>query len=115
MGIILDITVTHLQGADIWVGMWPPSFRQILKSRFGNSSNYLNALTNLSEKRLIFLRKAAKEVSKTLAEADSELRTKRTAAKKLIEQTEQAQTELDLQRGRGTPLPSNQPTMESFW
>ena len=48
-------------------------------------------------------------------EAVSELWTERAAAVKLIEQTEQAYSELDQQQWRGTPLPSNQPTMESFW
>ena len=40
MEVILDIVVTHPHGADVWVGMWPPSLRQTLKSRFENSSNY---------------------------------------------------------------------------
>ena len=57
MEIILDIAATHPQGADVWVGMWPPPLRQTLKSRYDNSSNYTNALTNLSEKRLVFFRK----------------------------------------------------------
>ena len=70
--ILLDIAVNHLQGADVWVEMWPPSLRQILKSRYENSSKYTNALTNLSVKRLIHFRKALKDVSKTLAEAVSE-------------------------------------------
>ena len=99
--IILDITATTL--------------RQTLKSRFENSSIYSNALTNLPEKRLVFLKKALKGVSKTLAEAVSELWTERSAAMKLIEQTKQDQSELDQQKLRGTPLPSNQQTMESFW
>ena len=60
MEIILDP-----QGADVWVGMWPPFLRQTLKSRFENSSNYANTITNLTKKRLVFLRKALKEVSKT--------------------------------------------------
>ena len=50
MEIILDITVTHPQGADVWVGMLPPSLKQTQKLRYKNSSNYTNALTNLSEK-----------------------------------------------------------------
>ena len=55
-GIVLDIAVTQPQGEDDWVGIGPPSIRQILKSRFENSSNYANALTNLLEKRLVFFR-----------------------------------------------------------
>ena len=46
---------------------------RILKSPYENSSNYANALTNMSENRLVFFRKALKKVSKTLAEAVSEL------------------------------------------
>ena len=46
MEIILDIAATHPQGADVWVGMWPPYLRQTLKSRFENSSNYAITLTN---------------------------------------------------------------------
>ena len=88
---------------------------QTLKSRFENSSNYANTLTNLTEKRLVFLRKALKEVSKTLAEAVSELWSERTAAIKLMEQTEQEQAERDQKQWRGAPFPSNQSTIESFW
>ena len=95
--------------------MWPPTLIQTLKSRFEISSNCSNALTILSDKRLVFPRKALKEVSKTLAEAVLELWTERTAAITLIEQTEQAQSGLDQRQLRGTPLPSDQPTMESFW
>ena len=69
----VDIAAIHIQGADAWVGMWPPSLRQTQKSRFENNNSYANALTNLSEKSLVFYRKALKEVFKTLAEADSEL------------------------------------------
>ena len=115
MEIILDIAATHPQGADIWVGMWPPSLRQVLKLRFESSSNYANTLTNMSEKTLVFLRKALKDVSKTLAEAVSELWTERAAAIKLMEQGELAQVEQAQQQWRGSPLPSNQPTIESFW
>ena len=107
MEIILDITVTHPQGADVWVGMLPQSLRQLLKTRFENSSNYANALTNLTEKRLIFFRKALKEVSKTQVEAVSEIWIERVEAIKVIEQTEQAQPEPDQQQWRGKPLPSN--------
>ena len=57
MEIILVIAATHPQGADVWVGMWPPSLRQTLKSRYENSSNYANVLINLSEKRLVFFGK----------------------------------------------------------
>ena len=55
------------------------------------------------------LRKRTKKLSKTLAEAVSELQ------KELPQQTEQAQSKRDQQQWRGTPLPSNQPTMESLW
>ena len=44
---------------------------------------------------MVFLRKALKEVFKKLSEAISELYTERAAAIKLIEQTVQAQPELD--------------------
>ena len=54
-------------------------------------------------------------MSKTLAEAASELWTDRAAAIKLMEQDELAQVELDQEQWRGTPLPPNQPTIESFW
>ena len=115
MEIIFDIAVTHPQGADAWVGMWPLTLRRALKSRYENSSNYSNSLTTLSEKRLVILRKALKEVPKTLAEVVTELWTARAAAKKLMEQTEQVQSEPDQQKWRGTQLSLNQPTMESFW
>ena len=76
----------------------------------------LKFLTNLSEERLVFLRKASKEVSETLAGAVSELWAVRVAIIKQIEQTEQAQSKLDQQQRKETsPLPPNQPTMESFW
>ena len=90
-------TITHPQGADVLVGMCPPTLGQKQKSRFENSSNYSNALTNMSEKRIVFLRIALKEVSKTLADSVSELWTDRAAAVKLIERTEQAQSELHQQ------------------
>ena len=32
MEVALDIAVTHPQGADIWVGMWPPHLKQLLKT-----------------------------------------------------------------------------------
>ena len=107
MAINLDITVTHSQGADAWVGMWPPTIRQILKSRFDNSCNNANSLTHLSKKRLVFVRKALNEVSKILAEAVSELWIEHAAAIKLIVQTELTQPELDQQQWTETPLPSN--------
>ena len=68
----------------------------------------------MSEKRMVFFSKALKEVSKTLAEAVSELWIEGAAVIKIIDQTEQAQSEPDQQQLRGTSLPSNQPTMESF-
>ena len=37
------------------------------------------------------------------------------AAIKIIDHSVQAQSETDQQQWRGTPLPSNQPTSESFW
>ena len=77
MEITLDIAATQPQGADVWVGIWLPLFRQTLRSRFENSSNYVNTLTNLTEERLGFFRKALKEVSKTLW-------TERAAAIQLI-------------------------------
>ena len=102
------------QGAGVWVGMWPPSLRQTLKSLFENIKNYANALTNETEKKLILFRKALKEVSKALAEAVLELWIERAEEIKLIEQTEQAQSEPDQQQWRRTPLPSNQRTIELF-
>ena len=53
MEIIPDIAVKHPQGEDVWVGMYPPTLRQIIKSRFENSSIYSNAITDLSEKAMI--------------------------------------------------------------
>ena len=47
MEIMLGIAVKHPQKAKFWVGMWQPTSRQILKSRFENSINYSNALTSL--------------------------------------------------------------------
>ena len=73
MEIVSDIAVKHPDRADVWVRMCSSSLRQILKSRFENSYNHANALTFLSEKRLVFFRKARKENSKTLAEAVSDL------------------------------------------
>ena len=92
MEIIIDIAVTHPQRADVWGGIWSPSLRQTLKSRFEDSSDYANALTNLLEKELVFFRKVFKKVSKTLAEAVSELWIELAAAIKQIEQIEQAQS-----------------------
>ena len=69
--------------------------RQTLKTRFENSSNYSNALTNLTKKSLVLLRKALEEVSKTLAEAVTELWTERAAAIKSMEQIELEQMEPD--------------------
>ena len=34
MEIMFDIAVTHPQEADVLVGMWPPTLRQILRLRF---------------------------------------------------------------------------------
>ena len=85
MEIILDIAAAHSQRAGEWIGMWPPSLRQTLKSRLENSSNYANVLTNLSEI----------EVSKTLAGPVSELWTERTEAVKQIEQIERGPSHLD--------------------
>ena len=79
MEISIVIVATLPQGVDIWVGMCPPSLIQTLKSRFKNCSNYSNTPTDLSEKRLVFFRKALKKVSKALAEAVSELLTERAA------------------------------------
>ena len=64
MEIILEIAAIHPQGSDVWVEMWPPSLRQTLKSGYEISSNYANELINLSEKRLVFFRKALKEGSR---------------------------------------------------
>ena len=106
MEIILGIAVPHPQGMDVWVGMWPPSLKQTLKSRFENSTNCPNSVTNLTEKLLVFFRKALKEVSTTLAGAISELWTECAESIKLIEQSDLA---------RATPLLLNQPTIELFW
>ena len=86
--IALDIAVTHPQGLDIWVGMWTPMLSQLLETRFEISySTYANALTNLSEKALIFYRKAINKLSKALGEAVAVLWNKRTETiKKLAEQ-----------------------------
>ena len=55
----------------------------------------------MSEKKLVvFFSKALKEVSKILAEAVSELWIEQAAAIKLIEQTEQAHSELNQQQWR---------------
>ena len=107
MEIVLDIAATHPQGADGCT----PSLRQTLKSRFVNT----NTLTNLTEKQLGFFRKVLKAASKVLAEVVSEIWTECEAAINLIEQSELAQSELNQQQWRGTPLPSIQPTIESFW
>ena len=68
----------------------------------------------MSEERLVFFRKALKEVSKALVKAVSELWTERTAAILQTEQTERELSDLDQLQWRETPLSSNQPTMESF-
>ena len=90
-------------------------YQEKLKARFENSYNYASTMTIVSEKRLVFFKKSPKEVSKILAEAASELWIECTAAIKLIEQIQLSQSELDQQLWRGTQLPSNQPTTESFW
>ena len=59
MEIILVIAVTHPQGAGVWVGIWT------LKSRFENSCNYSNVLTNVSKKALVFFRKALNKYQDT--------------------------------------------------
>ena len=56
---------------------------------------FLNVLTNLSEKVNVFFQKALKEASKILAEAISELWKEQSAEMKLIEQTVQEQSTLD--------------------
>ena len=51
-----------------------PHPRQLLKTRFESSnSTYNNALSNLTEMQLTFYRKARKDLSKTFAEAVSDL------------------------------------------
>ena len=50
--------------ADVWVGMWSPYLRQLIKTRFENSNRtYTNALTSLSEKQLAVYREALKDLS----------------------------------------------------
>ena len=69
-----DIAVTHPQGVDVWIGLWPPQLRHLLKTRFESSnSTYNDALKKLSVKTLSFYRKALKDLSKTVAEAVSDL------------------------------------------
>ena len=85
--------------------------KKTLKSRFAISSIYAIALTNLTEKGLVFFRK----VFKTLTEAVSELGIERAAAIKIIGGTDKVKAEPEQQQWSGTPLPSNQPKMESFW
>ena len=90
MEIALNIAVINPQGADVWVGMWT-----LMLTRFeNNNSTYTNALTNLSEKVLVFYRKALKELLKTLAEAVSEpWRERPEAIKKLVEHTKTVERE----------------------
>ena len=65
MEIATDIAVTHPQGADVWVGMWTLTLRQLFKTHFENIiSTYINALTNLFHKALVFYRKSLKGLSK---------------------------------------------------
>ena len=48
--------------------------RQLLKTRFESSnSTYINALTNLSKKAVVFYREAHKDLSKTLTESIAEI------------------------------------------
>ena len=86
-----------------------PTLRQLLMTRFNNSnSTNINALTNLSEKALVFYRKTRKDLSKRLAEAVSELWKERTEAiKKLLER-------IKLQNSTEKDITPDQPTMESF-
>ena len=63
---VLEIAIKHPQKADVSVGMCPPTLRHALKSWFENSNNLSNALTNLSQKALVFFRKALKEVGWSL-------------------------------------------------
>ena len=51
MEIVLKTAVTHPKGASVWVGMWPPTLRQILINK--------QRPYNITEKAL-------KDVSKTL-------------------------------------------------
>ena len=111
MEIALDIAVTHPQGADVWVGLWPPQLRQLLKTRFKcSNSTYNNALSNLSDITLTFYRKAP-ELSKTLAEAVSELWKDGTEEiKQLVKQTQQLTPEEDdYTQGRRHPQPNTIP------
>ena len=111
-----DIAVTHPQGEDVWVRMWPPHLRELLKTRFKNSNRtYANALTNISEKQLTFYRKAPKNLSKTLAEAVSELWKERAEEIKKLEPIQTpTSNESGISQGRRRPLPADQPTIESF-
>ena len=84
--IILDIAVTHPQGADAWKEIWPSTL-QLVKSRFENSCNYSNALANLSDKALVFFKKIKKKISESLAEAFFE-QWKERAGRIKIEQSE---------------------------
>ena len=87
MKIVLDTAIKHPQGADVWVGMWPPTLRQTLKHRFERSNPlYINAHTNISERALGYCRKSLKDVSKTLAEAVPELGKERADATKRLKQ-----------------------------
>ena len=53
MKIVLDMAVKHPQGADVWVGIWPPTLRQTQKHRFERSNpTNNNTLTNISERAL---------------------------------------------------------------
>ena len=113
MKVALDIAVTHPQGADIWVGMWPPHLRQTLKTRFESSnSTYANALTHLTEQQLTFYRKALKDLSKTLAEAVSELWKERAKEIMKLDPTQTlTPNDNDFSQERRHPLPADQPTI----
>ena len=117
MEVERDIAVTHYQEVDIWVRMWPPHLRQLIKTRFENSNcNYNNDISDLNEKQFTSYRKALKDLSNTLAEAVSEQWKERMEEiKKLDEQTSiLTPNEGVFSQRRRHPLPANQPTIKSF-
>ena len=68
----------------------------------------------MSGKAIVFYKKALKDLSKTLAEAVSELWKEMTEEiKKLKDQTNTVERQHS--QGSSQPLPADQPTLESFW
>ena len=114
MEIALDLAVKHPQGADAWVGMWTPTLREELRTRY--QSSYPNAFNQLKEKDMTYHRSALLQITRILADGVCDLWTERADAIKQLETPETQHTQRQQHSNiNPAPLQLNQPTMTSFW